>query len=57
VDDSAIFFLKCEMHSASLEKLCVLQYHKGREVAMILAELGAPIREIKSKIHETWRRL
>jgi len=40
-----------------LEKAATFRYPQGREVAMLLSELNVPIKEIKSKIYETWRRL
>jgi len=40
-----------------LEKPVSFGYPHGREVSMLLTELNIPIKEIKAKIYETWRRL
>jgi len=41
----------------TVEKTAAFGYAQNREVVMLLSELNIPIKDIKSKIYETWGRL
>jgi len=51
------FALIFDEAARSLEKTALFGYSQSREVVMLLSELNVPIKDIKSKIYETWRRL